>query len=70
MLGDSPAVLAPSGERIGSLVLWRDGRTDDVNLADMHAIAHDLRGVVERSCWRWEPWHDDPDRGCDGGGWR
>jgi len=54
--------LAPSGERIGSLVLWQDGRTDDVSLADMHVIAHDLRGVVEQKLLAlWEPWHDDPD---------
>jgi len=54
--------LAPSGERIGSLVLWQDGRTDDVSLVDMHAIAHDLRGVVEQKLLAlWEPWHDDPD---------
>jgi len=54
--------LAPSGERIGSLVLWQDGRTDDVSLADIHAIAHDLRGVVEQKLLAlWEPWHDDPD---------
>ena len=51
--------LAPSGERIGSLVLWQDGRGDDVSLADMHAIAHDLRGVVEQKLLAlWEPWDD------------
>jgi len=54
--------LAPSGERIGSLVLWQDGRADDVSFTDMHAIAHDLRGVVEQKLLAlWEPWHDDPD---------
>ena len=54
--------LAPSGERIGSLVLWQDGRADDVSLTDMHAIAHDLRAVVEQKLLAlWEPWHDDPD---------
>jgi hypothetical protein len=54
--------LAPSGERIGSLVLWQDGRAYDVCLADVHAIAHDLRGVVEQKLLAlWEPWHDDPD---------
>jgi len=48
--------LAPSGERIGSLVLWQDGRGDDVSLADMHAIAHDLRAVVERKLLAlWQP---------------
>ena len=30
--------------------------------ADVHAIAHDLRGVVEQKLLAlWEPWHDDPD---------
>jgi hypothetical protein len=54
--------LAPSGERIGSLVLWQDGRGDDVSLADMHAIAHDLRGVVEQKLLAlWEPWDDSPE---------
>jgi hypothetical protein len=54
--------LAPSGERIGSLVLWQDGRADDVSLTDMHAIAHDLRGVVEQKLLAlWEPSHEDPD---------
>jgi hypothetical protein len=49
--------LAPTGERIGSLVLWQDGRGDDVSLADMHAIAHDLRAVVEQKLLAlWEPW--------------
>ena len=52
--------LAPSGERIGSLVLWQDGRGDDVSLADMHAIAHDLRAVVEQKLLAlWEPWDDE-----------
>jgi len=54
--------LAPSGERIGSLVLWQDGRGDDVSLADMHAIAHDLRSVVEQKLLSlWEPWTDAPE---------
>jgi len=54
--------LAPSGERIGSLVLWQDARADDVSLTDMHAIAHDLRGVVEQKLLAlWKPWHDDSD---------
>jgi hypothetical protein len=54
--------LAPSGERIGSLVLWQDGRGDDVSLTDMHAIAHDLRGVVEQKLLAlWEPWDDAPE---------
>ncbi len=54
--------LAPSGERIGSLVLWQDGRADDVSLADIHAIAHDLRAVVEQKLLAlWEPWSDIPD---------
>jgi UDP-GlcNAc:undecaprenyl-phosphate GlcNAc-1-phosphate transferase len=54
--------LAPSGERIGSLVLWQDGRGDDVSLADMHAIAHDLRGVVEQKLLAlWQPWADEPE---------
>jgi UDP-GlcNAc:undecaprenyl-phosphate GlcNAc-1-phosphate transferase len=54
--------LAPSGERIGSLVLWQDGRGDDVSLADMHAIAHDLRAVVERKLLTlWEPWDETPE---------
>lgn len=47
--------LGPSGERIGSLVLWQDGRADDTSLSDIHAIAHDLRAVVERkllALWR------------------
>ena len=52
--------LAPSGERIGSLVLWQDGRGDDVSLADMHAIAHDLRAVVEQKLLAlWEPWEPE-----------
>ena len=52
--------LAPSGERIGSLVLWQDGRGDDVSLADMHAIAHDLRAVVEQKLLAlWEPWDSE-----------
>ena len=52
--------LAPSGERIGSLVLWQDGRGDDVSLADMHAIAHDLRAVIEQKLLAlWEPWDDE-----------
>ena len=54
--------LAPSGERIGSLVLWQDGRGDDVSLADMHAIAHDLRSVVEQKLLAlWQPWADEDD---------
>jgi hypothetical protein len=54
--------LAPSGERIGSLVLWQDGRGDDVSLADMHAIAHDLRSVVEKKLLAlWEPWDEAPE---------
>jgi hypothetical protein len=54
--------LAPSGERIGSLVLWQDGRGDDVSLADMHAIAHDLLAVVERKLLAlWEPWEAEPE---------
>jgi UDP-GlcNAc:undecaprenyl-phosphate GlcNAc-1-phosphate transferase len=54
--------LAPSGERIGSLVLWQDGRGDDVSLADMHAIAHDLRSVVEQKLLAlWEPWDESPE---------
>jgi len=54
--------LAPSGERIGSLVLWQDGRAGDVSLADMHAIAHDLRAVVEQKLLTlWEPWVDGPE---------
>ena len=54
--------LAPSGERIGSLVLWQDGRANDVSLADMHAIAYDLRGVVEQKLLAlWEPWEQEPD---------
>jgi hypothetical protein len=52
--------LAPSGERIGSLVLWQDGRGDDVSLADMHAIANDLRAVVEQKLLAlWEPWEPE-----------
>ena len=55
--------LAPTGERIGSLVLWQDGRGDDVSLADMHAIAHDLRAVVEQKLLAlWEPW--EPEAGA------
>ena len=54
--------LAPSGERIGSLVLWQDGRGDDVSLADMHAIAHDLRAVVEQKLLAlWQPLPDGID---------
>ena len=54
--------LAPSGERIGSLVLWQDGRGDGVNLTDMHAIAHDLLSVVEEKLLAlWEPWDDAPE---------
>jgi len=54
--------LAPSGERIGSLVLWQDGRGEDVSLTDMHAIAHDLRSVVEQKLLAlWEPWDDAPE---------
>jgi UDP-N-acetylmuramyl pentapeptide phosphotransferase/UDP-N-acetylglucosamine-1-phosphate transferase len=54
--------LAPSGERIGSLVLWQDGRAADVSITDMHAIAHDLRAVVEQKLLAlWEPWDDIPD---------
>jgi hypothetical protein len=54
--------LAPSGERIGSLVLWQDGRGDNTTLADMHAIAHDLRAVVERKLLTlWEPWNETPE---------
>jgi len=54
--------LAPSGERIGSLVLWQDGRGDDVSLADMHAIAHDLRSVVEKKLLAlWPAWVEDGD---------
>jgi UDP-GlcNAc:undecaprenyl-phosphate GlcNAc-1-phosphate transferase len=56
--------LAPSGERIGSLVLWQDGRADDVSITDMHAIAHDLRSAVEQKLLAlWEPWDDIPDAG-------
>jgi UDP-GlcNAc:undecaprenyl-phosphate GlcNAc-1-phosphate transferase len=52
--------LAPSGERIGSLVLWQDGRANDVSLADMHAIAYDLRAVVEEKLLAlWEPWDEE-----------
>jgi UDP-GlcNAc:undecaprenyl-phosphate GlcNAc-1-phosphate transferase len=55
--------LAPSGERIGSLVLWQDGRADDVSLADMHAIAHDLRRVVEQKLLTlWQGWDDEPEQ--------
>ena len=54
--------LAPSGERIGSLVLWQDGRANDVSLADMHAIAYDLRAVVEQKLLAlWEPWDQEPE---------
>jgi UDP-GlcNAc:undecaprenyl-phosphate GlcNAc-1-phosphate transferase len=54
--------LAPSGERIGSLVLWQDGRGDDVSLADMHAIAHDLRAVVEQKLLAlWPTWTEEAD---------
>jgi hypothetical protein len=54
--------LAPSGERIGSLVLWQDGRADDSSLSDIHAIAHDLREVVERKLLAlWERWDDEPE---------
>jgi len=54
--------LAPSGERIGSLVLWQDGRGNDVSLVDMHAIAHDLRAVVEQKLLAlWEPWDESPE---------
>ena len=54
--------LAPSGERIGSLVLWQDGRGTDMSLADMHAIGHDLRRVVEQKLLAlWEPWDDAPE---------
>ena len=49
--------LAASGERIGSLVLWQDGRADDMSLGDIHAIAHDLRAVVaQKLIALWEPW--------------
>jgi len=55
--------LAPSGERIGSLVLWQDGRGDNTSLADMHAIAHDLRAVVEQKLLTlWRPWDDAPEQ--------
>lgn len=55
-------LLAPSGERIGSLVVWQDRRGDDVSLADMHAIAHDLRAAVEQKLLDlWEPWSDAPE---------
>ena len=54
--------LAASGERIGSLVLWQDGRVDDVSLGDIHAIAHDLRAVVEQKLLAlWEPWDEEPE---------
>jgi UDP-GlcNAc:undecaprenyl-phosphate/decaprenyl-phosphate GlcNAc-1-phosphate transferase len=54
--------LAASGERIGSLVLWQDGRAGDVSLGDMHAIAHDLRAVVEQKLLTlWEPWDVEPE---------
>lgn len=54
--------LAPSGERIGSLVLWQDGRGDDVSLADMHAIAHDLLAVVEQKLLAlWPSWTEEAD---------
>ena len=54
--------LAPSGERIGSLVLWQDGRANDVSLADMHAVAYDLRAVVEQKLLAlWEPWEQEPE---------
>lgn len=54
--------LAPSGERIGSLVLWQDGRANDISLADMHAIAYDLRLVVEQKLLAlWEPWDEAPE---------
>jgi UDP-GlcNAc:undecaprenyl-phosphate/decaprenyl-phosphate GlcNAc-1-phosphate transferase len=54
--------LAPSGERIGSLVLWQDGRANDISLADMHAIAYDLRLVVEQKLLAlWEPWDQAPE---------
>jgi hypothetical protein len=43
-------------------VLWQDGRGDDVSLADMHAIAHDLRSVVEQKLLAlWEPWDEGPE---------
>jgi UDP-GlcNAc:undecaprenyl-phosphate/decaprenyl-phosphate GlcNAc-1-phosphate transferase len=62
-------LLAPSGERIGSLVVWQDRRGDDVSLADMHAIAHDLRAAVEQKlldlC---EPWSDAPEAAIAVGG--
>jgi hypothetical protein len=33
-----------------------------VSLADMHAIAHDLRSVVEQKLLAlWEPWDDGPE---------
>ena len=51
--------LAPTGERIGSLVLWQDRRGDDVSLADMHAIAHDLLTAIEQKLLDlWEPWSE------------
>jgi len=54
--------LAASGERIGSLVLWQDGRADDTSLGDMHAIAHDLRAVVQQKLIAlWEPWDLEPE---------
>ena len=54
--------LAPSGERIGSLVLWQDGRANEISLADMHAIAYDLRSVVEQKLLAlWEPWDEMPE---------
>jgi UDP-GlcNAc:undecaprenyl-phosphate/decaprenyl-phosphate GlcNAc-1-phosphate transferase len=62
-------LLAPSGERIGSLVVWQDRRGDDVSLADMHAIAHDLRAAVEQKLLDlWEPWSDAPEAAIAVGG--
>jgi UDP-GlcNAc:undecaprenyl-phosphate GlcNAc-1-phosphate transferase len=62
-------LLAPSGERIGSLVVWQDRRGDDVSLADMHAIAHDLRAAVEQKLLDlWEPWSDAPEAAVAVGG--
>ena len=62
-------LLAPSGERIGSLVVWQDRRGDDVSLADMHAIAYDLRAAVEQKLLDlWEPWLGAPEAAIAVGG--
>lgn len=42
------------GQRVGSLVLWQDGLSNETALSHMHTIARELRGAIQRkiiACW-------------------